>query len=418
MFEELNNIKEFIILYGRYILEILVLYIVFKYKFRRSETDLVLSKAIIDQLVEDFKPEPLVEYIDPLFLEEPAFVGSDLIEAADYDFYSLKDKNKTEMIDVIKEYGVGTCGPPGFYGTLDIHLELEAKASQVLGTEAAILYSNSFTCINSVINCFCREHDNVFYHKNSNEAIIRALTIIKGGSVVFSDLSDLEEKMKKYYVRKKRNFIITEGLFKNTGEITDMPRLIYLKNKYKARLIMDESLSIPLLGTRGISEFFNTDISEIDVVIGSFAHVFCGNGGFVAGTRFVTDYQRLSAKSYCFSASMPGFLAKNALINISKKYTIINSTIFFENFKSKKYSIRSDKKSPMIVISKTENNDISDINDEIKHIRGIKANLLQEGIRVGVFEAPTPSLRICIKKEFTGAQIKDIAIKITNCLNQ
>ena len=39
------------------------------------------------------------------------------------------------------KYGCGTCGPRGFYGTLDVHLELEAKLATFLGTAQAIVYS-------------------------------------------------------------------------------------------------------------------------------------------------------------------------------------------------------------------------------------------------------------------------------------
>ena len=35
----------------------------------------------------------------------------------------------------LRHYGCGTCGPRGFYGTLDVHLELEAALATFLGTE-------------------------------------------------------------------------------------------------------------------------------------------------------------------------------------------------------------------------------------------------------------------------------------------
>lgn len=38
--------------------------------------------------------------------------------------------------------GVGTCGPRGFYGTLDVHLELEQKLADLYDAEACLLYAN------------------------------------------------------------------------------------------------------------------------------------------------------------------------------------------------------------------------------------------------------------------------------------
>lgn len=35
----------------------------------------------------------------------------------------------------IKKYGLGACGPRGFYGTIDVHLELEERLARFMGTQ-------------------------------------------------------------------------------------------------------------------------------------------------------------------------------------------------------------------------------------------------------------------------------------------
>ena len=40
----------------------------------------------------------------------------------------------------IRKYGVGSCGPRGFFGTFDAHLNLEEKLAKFIGVEEAILY--------------------------------------------------------------------------------------------------------------------------------------------------------------------------------------------------------------------------------------------------------------------------------------
>ena len=39
----------------------------------------------------------------------------------------------------INKYGVGSCGPRGFYGTIDVHLQLEERLAQYMGTQARCL---------------------------------------------------------------------------------------------------------------------------------------------------------------------------------------------------------------------------------------------------------------------------------------
>lgn len=431
--------QEAILNYSRIFVEVTILVVLFKYRYRSRTSDLFLDKKTQDKLIREFKPESLmpnlviINTLTKSLYYKPKANGknsgdnesgnakqaygssnqekkigkadhykSEMLEVADYDVFDLRFSNKKEIEETIKVYGIGTCGPPGFYGTLDIHLELERKLAAMLGTDAAILYSNSYTCVNSVITCFCKQHDIVFYHEDNNEAIVRALKITKGTSISFSSMEDLEASIKRYYDKSKRNFIVAEALFRNTGGIVDLPKLLDIKKKYKLRLILDESLSIPLLGKRGISDYYKTNIEDIDMVIGSLAHVFTGNGGFSAGNMHTVDYQRLCAQSYCFSASMPGYLARNAMCNIEKSFdlTKIRKMIqfFIMNFKSERYQIASHIDSPLVLISKKDYN-ITQKEECLEDIYRFKQVLEDMQIRVGICINPVPALRIVIKEK-------------------
>lgn len=54
---------------------------------------------------------------------------------------------REKAITTLKNYGVGSCGPPGFYGTIDVHMDLERDIAQFLGTEQAIIYAQGFSTI-------------------------------------------------------------------------------------------------------------------------------------------------------------------------------------------------------------------------------------------------------------------------------
>ena len=41
--------------------------------------------------------------------------------------------------ETIQKYGVGACGPRGFYGTIDVHLQLEERLARFMGTQARLL---------------------------------------------------------------------------------------------------------------------------------------------------------------------------------------------------------------------------------------------------------------------------------------
>lgn len=72
----------------------------------------------------------------------------------------------------MRTYGVGTCGPAGFYGTLDVHLKLEKELTRVLGTESAIVYAQGFAALSSVIPAFSKRGDIIVaYNWRGYEAI-------------------------------------------------------------------------------------------------------------------------------------------------------------------------------------------------------------------------------------------------------
>ena len=89
---------------------------------------------------------------------------------------------------------------------------------------------------------------------------------------------------------------------------------IDLKQKYKFRLILDESLSFGVLGrsARGLTEHSNVDPLNVDMIVGSLAGPFCAGGGFCAGAEEIVEHQRISALAYTFSAALPAMLATTA----------------------------------------------------------------------------------------------------------
>jgi serine palmitoyltransferase len=89
----------------------------------------------IDELVDEWSPEPLVPALNEAEVADLASVpvtvgppgpkpkiqstGKTAINLASYNFAGLSgnDKVKDRAVSVLRNYGLGSCGPPGFYGT-------------------------------------------------------------------------------------------------------------------------------------------------------------------------------------------------------------------------------------------------------------------------------------------------------------
>ncbi|GAB7361330.1 hypothetical protein MBLNU230_g1386t1 [Neophaeotheca triangularis] len=300
-----------------------------------------LTEDEIDELVEDWTPEPLVaeetEFERTENEKRPVILGPAgakcrvagpgggklVTNLASYNHFNFATNSEllTKAVNTIRTYGVGPCSPPGFYGTQDVHMKSEADIAAHLGVAACIIYAQSFSTISSVIPAFSKRGDIIVADKAVNFPIRKGLQISRSTVRWYehNDMADLERVLKKVVEENEgkpltRRFIVTEGLFENVGDCVDLPRVVDLKLKYKFRLFLDETWSYGILGRtgRGVTEHANVDAQNIDMIIGSLAGGLTAGGGFCAGTEEIVEHQRLSAAAYTYSAALPAMLAVTA----------------------------------------------------------------------------------------------------------
>ena len=90
-----------------------------------------------------------------------------------------------------RQYGIGSCGPRGFYGTIDCHLQLEEDIAKFMGVEEAIIYSYGFSTIASVIPAYCKRGDVIFFDKGVTFAVQKGLVASRSRLVPF-EVSSLQ----------------------------------------------------------------------------------------------------------------------------------------------------------------------------------------------------------------------------------
>jgi serine palmitoyltransferase len=246
----------------------------------------------------------------------------EVLNLASYNFTDLagNEKVKERAVMALRKYGVGSCSPPGFYGTIDVHMALEADIARFLGTDKCIIYSQGFSTISSVIPAFCKRGDIVVADRGVNFAIQKGLQISRSTLKWYNhnSISSLESVLQSVVKEDKRRrgpltrrFIVTEGIFEGDGAKVDLAKLLELKRKYKFRLILDESISFGTVGAtgRGMTELCEVPANEIDMLVGSMANTLGSAGGFCAGSEEVVFHQRINGTSFVFSAALPAMLA-------------------------------------------------------------------------------------------------------------
>ncbi|XP_026996998.1 serine palmitoyltransferase 1 isoform X1 [Tachysurus fulvidraco] len=315
-----------------------------------------LTEKEKEELIEEWQPEPLVppgmkiqsslnyDVVTGSPSHKMIVNGKECINFASFNFLGLLDnaRVKQKALASIRKYGVGTCGPRGFYGTFDVHLELEERLAKFMRTEEAIIYSYGFATIASAIPAYSKRGDIVFVDEAACFAIQKGLQASRSFIKYFkhNDMEDLERLLKEQEVEDQKNprkarvtrkFIVVEGLYLNTADICPLPQLVKLKYKYKVRIFLEEGMSFGVLGEhgRGVTEHFGVSIDDIDLISANMENAVASIGGFCCGRSFLIDHQRLSGQGYCFSASLPPMLATAAIeaLNIMEEDPEIFATL-------------------------------------------------------------------------------------------
>ncbi len=213
---------------------------------------------------------------------------------------------KRKAKEYIDKYGIGPAAVRTISGTMDIHNELERKLAQFKGAESTVLFQSGFKANLATIPSIVGREDVIFSDELNHASIIDGCRLSRAKIVRYKhlDLNDLEEKLKEYKDFKGRKLIVTDGVFSMDGDIAPLPELVELANRYDAILMVDDAHGEGVLGRggRGIVDHFNLH-GKVDIEVGTLSKAFGIVGGFVSGSRLLTEYLKQKGRPFLFSSA-------------------------------------------------------------------------------------------------------------------
>ena len=209
-------------------------------------------------------------------------------------------------IEATQRYGTSCTGSRFLNGTLELHLELERRLAEFVGTEAALVFSTGYQTNLGTLSALVGRGDFVITDKEDHASIVDGCRLAFGEMRRFghNDLEHLERVLSKL-PEEVGKLVVVDGVFSMGGDIAPLSELVPLCQKYGAQLMVDDAHSMGVLGGgRGTAAHFGlTD--EVDLTMGTFSKSFASLGGFIAGAADVIHYIQHHARSLIFSASMP-----------------------------------------------------------------------------------------------------------------
>ncbi len=213
---------------------------------------------------------------------------------------------KEAVQKAVAKYGSGCAGSRFLNGTLDIHLELEEELADLVGKEAAVLFSTGFQTNLGIISALVGREDYIITDKEDHASIVDGALLSFGELVRFghNDMDSLESRLKECG-RESGKLIAVDGVFSMGGDIADLPKLTELAERYRAGLLLDDAHAIGVLGKNGAGTAAHFGLTEkVDLIMGTFSKSLASLGGFVASDEQTIEYLKHNARALIFSASI------------------------------------------------------------------------------------------------------------------
>ncbi|GAB2735406.1 glycine C-acetyltransferase [Arthrobacter bambusae] len=209
------------------------------------------------------------------------------------------------------ERGFGMASVRFICGTQDLHLELEARVSQFLGTEDTILFSSCFDANGGVFESLFGAEDAIISDSLNHASIIDGIRLSKAKRFRYAnqDMADLEAKLieaSSGEAPARRKIIVTDGVFSMDGYLAPLEAICDLAEKHDALVMVDDSHAVGFMGATGAGTPEHAGVSDrIDIYTGTFGKALGGaSGGYVSGRSEIVAMLRQKARPYLFSNSL------------------------------------------------------------------------------------------------------------------
>ena len=277
------------------------------------------GKAIIENGHPYFVP---VDALEQKFSSQP----DGYVSLAHYDYLGLSKhpdvlRAAHEAIDA-QGPGVGASRLVG--GERLAHKELERDLAEFFGVGDVLSLISGYLTNLSLINHLLGPRDLVLIDSLAHNSIVVGAKSGRFECRTFehNDFDDLERQLEDCRGEFRHVLVVVEGLYSMDGDIPDLPRLVEMKEKHDAWLLVDEAHSFGVLGKtgRGLCEHFDVDPARIELSVGTLSKAFASSGGFICANADIIAWLRFTLPGFIYSVGLgPSTVASaHAALNVLK----------------------------------------------------------------------------------------------------
>jgi len=216
------------------------------------------------------------------------------------------ERVKNAAREALDRYGTGVTGSRLLNGTTPLHVELEEELAAWMQTGDAIVFPTGYQSNVGCLQAILGPEDTVICDSGDHASLLDGCKL--SGAKLRPFRHNQTDKLEKMLQRAAGDgggvLVVVDGVYSMEGDLPDLPRVVELAKHYGARIMVDEAHGVGVLGERGAgaTELFGLE-DEVDLRMGTFSKSLASCGGFIAGSREVVDYMRITSRSFIFSAS-------------------------------------------------------------------------------------------------------------------
>ncbi|USZ15553.1 8-amino-7-oxononanoate synthase [Moraxella sp. FZFQ2102] len=246
-----------------------------------------------------------------------------LVNLASNDYLGIAQKGQLqeEFLDNIdkisKNYGenllLTSSSSRLLTGNFTSYTALEERMSTLFG-RACLLFNSGYHANVGIIPAICDSGTMILADKLVHASMIDGIRLATaaGAKCVryqHQNLAQLDKLLAKYQDDDSihRIVILTESIFSMDGDVTDLPALVQMKNRYdKAMLYIDEAHAIGVCGEMGLgcAEQFGC-IDDVELIVGASGKAMASVGGYVICHDIIKDYLINTMRPLIFSTALP-----------------------------------------------------------------------------------------------------------------
>lgn len=193
-------------------------------------------------------------------------------------------------------------------GNHPLYGELERTLASEYGREAAIVFNSGYHANTGILPALSTRHDLILSDRLNHASIIDGIRIAEAEYRRYrhADLNHLEELLTAAEGRYRQVFIVTESVFSMDGDLCDLRRLVGLKRRHGAVLIVDEAHGVGVYGGKGLGLCEELGLlGDVDILIGTFGKAFASAGAYAVMPALFREYLVNTMRTLIFTTALP-----------------------------------------------------------------------------------------------------------------